>query len=146
MILEIPAPVLRRRLTEAGLPDRAIFLGDEIYSLLTPDDVAGKLGPVLDSVLAQLSLAHGAEFDCDDFADLASTTVRLVHRRQETAGLSRTAPAFGIVWVADLQHALNVAVHKDRIAFYEPQRTGGFSLTPRQLGAEEIASIYFCKV
>lgn len=127
MTLNIPSPVIRRRLIEAGLPDQSIHLADEVYCLLTPDDVQ-RIGPLVDDVLRQLGLEFTPDkFDCDDYADLVAVIIKLVHKKQNASSV-KSAAAVGVVWGAD--HAFIVAIHKGSVGYYEPQPIGGFTLRP----------------
>lgn len=111
---------LRERLIAGGIPSHVIQIFDLDYELPKPRWIQNELAGAFRRFLFDAELVGRPEqFDCNKYAKLASTMADLCWARTRK---SDAALAFGLAGVG--LHMVNVAVHKDGVAFYEPQLQG----------------------
>jgi len=120
-------------LVRAGVPSRAVLVGDAYYSIPTHEWISGPFANWFGQALTALGIRYENErHDCEDFARLCAWAASHCHAK--TPGASESGLAFGELWIASHAHAINFAVHQGRgddtleVVCYEPQLDArGFS-------------------
>lgn len=150
MTLELHNSDVSNALLAAGVPDRALFLGDTFYALPTERWITGPFSESFTRVLSGMGIKYTEEsHDCENFAQLCAWFA--AHCHAETPGSPTSGLAFGELWVASLSHAINFAVHRDDagslyVKCYEPQiGARGFSCRPFDMQSSDYRSVILCK-
>lgn len=140
----ISAQDLTDRLVAAGVPPGVIGAFDSDYELPESSWITNELGEAFRNALDSAGIRYREErFDCNAFSDGAVFHAKMCWAVDEK-NVSVAALAFGSFAFLSKGHCICVAVHKDRVAFYEPQPSP-LCLREVKLTLEDIQSCVGCK-